>query len=66
MSGSARGREALIWQTAMGLQGSRVSSAVSIRCLDTRAPLCQSRGGDRQEQEGGRLRAYPLVELKLG
>jgi hypothetical protein len=47
----------------MGLQGSRVSSA---ECLDTRAPLCQSRGGDRQEQEGGRLRAYPLVELKLG
>ncbi len=39
MGGSAPGREALIWQTAVVLQGSRVSSAVSIRCLDTSAPV---------------------------
>ena len=46
-----------------GRRGSRVSLGGGVRRL---VRLCQSRCGDRQEQEGKRLPAHPLIELELG
>jgi hypothetical protein len=59
------GRQALIWQTAVGVAGLTGELCGQYPVLDTSAP-CLSRRSERQEQEGRRLPAHPLIELKVG